>query len=90
MELLKPSRFNADKCINVLMGTRNAATCILGSNASAWSAKTQQEFSKCCKGRLGSLDKGTGAQQGKSLCKQVLTPTQNASHSPEVLIKSLN
>lgn len=27
MELFKPSRFNADKCINVLMGTRNAATC---------------------------------------------------------------
>lgn len=27
MELFKPSKFNADKHINVLMGTRNAATC---------------------------------------------------------------
>lgn len=26
MELFKPSRFNTDKCINVLMGTRNTAT----------------------------------------------------------------
>lgn len=27
MELFKPRRFNADKPINVLMGTKNAATC---------------------------------------------------------------
>lgn len=27
MELFKPGRFDADKCINVLMGTRSTATC---------------------------------------------------------------
>jgi len=41
MQLFKPSKFNAEKCIKVLMKTRNAAThrTVLGSNASAWLAK---------------------------------------------------
>lgn len=89
MELFKPSRFNADKCITVLMGTRNAAT--LRAVFCGIILCPKLKFPKFCRGRLGSSDKGTGAQQYVPLCKQVLTPTQNTSCSSEVhCFKSLN
>lgn len=56
MELFKPIRFNADKHINVLMGTRCAATCrIVFWAVIFWldQIKIQQEFPECCRGPLG-------------------------------------
>lgn len=85
IELFKSRRFNADKCNNVLIETRNTATrrtvfwgVMLGS------AKTWQEFPKRCRGRLGSLDKGTGVQQGIPLCGKCWHPPR----TPHAALKS--
>lgn len=68
MELLKPSRFNIDKCINVLLGIRNAATrraVFWGLMTLLRSSETQHKFpERCCsKSMCRGLQQGIGVQQ---------------------------